>query len=590
MFKRANKITALLVAAASVMSIVPAMAADSSRLGTKDGTITNAIAYKDGKYAYRGYRTDDDSEGIYYNAGDKDKALEDVEDADLMGAFDNKYAFANDGSDQYLVDLSNGQVTDEATPEDQADTASTKLKTALKKTDRYGSSVTVTASNLGYTDKDNTGALPGPKFSETWYAYAVAGNGQDNAVGGQLFGFTNATGKYIDASNLANVYAYSSYKGKNVKIEEYNDLDSDTKLEVKLLQQPQVLTQDKDYIYAVVKVAITDSNTAAHTGAGVTTSAAVGTVNATTTIHYYLQKISKAQGDKKDDAFLPKSVDSYEIDNKSYLNNGDVNDAYTAILLPDDTYQPANNQYAVKDNTLYVTRVKTDKVKVFALKLTKIKENTMNGISSDKVDAYVVKKTGDSDQDLPGTGLSNDGTAVSIDVDGNTWAINEGKIYKFTGTDKKVVFTCDRSLDKLSVYDDGSLIAWDGTNDGDVYTTVQEGKAETDAEAPAATPAKVGWDKLADGTWNFYDATGTKVVNNWANVGGVWYFLKADGVMATGWLNQNGTWYYLNASGAMATGWLNDNGTWYYLNASGAMLANTTVDGYVLGASGAWVK
>ena len=32
--------------------------------------------------------------------------------------------------------------------------------------------------------------------------------------------------------------------------------------------------------------------------------------------------------------------------------------------------------------------------------------------------------------------------------------------------------------------------------------------------------------------------------------------------------------------------WLNDNGTWYYLNASGAMLANTTVDGYKLGASG----
>ena len=60
--------------------------------------------------------------------------------------------------------------------------------------------------------------------------------------------------------------------------------------------------------------------------------------------------------------------------------------------------------------------------------------------------------------------------------------------------------------------------------------------------------------------------------------------------MATGWVNQGGTWYFLASSGAMKTGWLNDNGTWYYLNASGAMLANTTVDGYVLGASGAWIK
>ena len=610
MFKRANKMTALLVAAASVMSIVPAMAADTTRLGTKDGTITNAVAYEDGKYVYRGYRTDDDNEGIYYNSGDKDKALEDVEDADIEGAFAEKYAFANDGSDQYLIDLSNGQVTDESTPEDQADTASTKLKTALKKTDRYGTSVTVNAGNLGYVDKDNTGALPGPKFADTWYAYAVAGNGQDNAVSGKLFGFTNASGKYVDASNLANVYAYSSAKGKNVKIEEYNDYDEDTKLEAKLLEQPQVLTQDKDYIYAVVKVAILDANNPS-TAAGVTTDAVVDVDHAgKVTVHTYLQKIAKAQGDKKDDAYLPKSVTSYEIDNKSYLDNGDVKDAYTAILADDDSYLASNNLYRVKDDTLYVTRVRDDKVKVFSLKLTKIKEKTVNSISTDKVDAYVVKKTGDADQDLPDTGLDADGTSVSIDVDGNTWAINEGKIYKFTGTSKSTVFTCDRSLDKLSVYNEGSLIAWDGTNDGDVYTTVQEGKTVTEGEAAPATPAKVGWDQLADGAWNFYDATGTKVVNNWVNVGGVWYFLKADGVMATGWvnqggtwyflkssgamatgwLNQGGTWYFLKSSGAMATGWLNDNGTWYYLNASGAMLANTTVDGYKLGASGAWVK
>jgi glucan-binding YG repeat protein len=60
--------------------------------------------------------------------------------------------------------------------------------------------------------------------------------------------------------------------------------------------------------------------------------------------------------------------------------------------------------------------------------------------------------------------------------------------------------------------------------------------------------------------------------------------------MATGWQNIGGIWYYLNASGAMKTGWLNDNGTWYYLAGSGAMLANTTVDGYVLGNSGAWIR
>ena len=66
--------------------------------------------------------------------------------------------------------------------------------------------------------------------------------------------------------------------------------------------------------------------------------------------------------------------------------------------------------------------------------------------------------------------------------------------------------------------------------------------------------------------------------------------LKANGIMATGWYNDNGTWYYLNATGALQTGWVQDNGNWYYLNLSGAMQYNTTVDGYALGADGAWVK
>jgi glucan-binding YG repeat protein len=67
------------------------------------------------------------------------------------------------------------------------------------------------------------------------------------------------------------------------------------------------------------------------------------------------------------------------------------------------------------------------------------------------------------------------------------------------------------------------------------------------------------------------------------------------GAMKTGWQNIGGTWYYLNpisngAMGAMKTGWIDDNGTWYYCNSSGAMLADTVVNGYVLGKNGAWIR
>ncbi|WP_242954144.1 hypothetical protein [Clostridium puniceum] len=40
----------------------------------------------------------------------------------------------------------------------------------------------------------------------------------------------------------------------------------------------------------------------------------------------------------------------------------------------------------------------------------------------------------------------------------------------------------------------------------------------------------------------------------------------------------------------MQTGWINDNGNCYFCNTSGVMLSNTSVDGYVLGSNGAWVK
>lgn len=46
MFRRSSKLTAMLVAAAAVVSIVPATAAE--RLGTKEGNITHAVAFNGG--------------------------------------------------------------------------------------------------------------------------------------------------------------------------------------------------------------------------------------------------------------------------------------------------------------------------------------------------------------------------------------------------------------------------------------------------------------------------------------------------------------------------------------------------------------
>ncbi|WP_315071619.1 N-acetylmuramoyl-L-alanine amidase family protein [uncultured Clostridium sp.] len=627
MIKRMSKATSLLIAAAAVVSLMPATGASAAttQLATKDGTINKAIAFSNGNYLYEGYKNDNDNDGLYYNSGNQDKSLDSVSNADIEGTYADKYAYALDGSDQYLVDLSNGNVSDDQTPEDDADTAATKLKTALKKTDRYGSSITVDSSNLGYNSSTDTGVLAGNKFGASWYEYNVATTANDaasNTVDGKLYGFTNGNGQYIDASHVANIYAYSTAKGKMVKLDEFSnskdDVDSDSGLLATLAKAPQVLTQDKDYIYALVTVNVTDTDSNAIM-AGTTTGAAVtGLEGKTVTQRTYVQKISKAQGDQVDGAYVPKTVDSYEIlGANDQLDSGDAKDAGAAI-----TNALENGKVTVSGSQLLAVEVTSGNVKVTSIDLKKDKLNYLkvNGtqVNASKVDAYVAEKNDSDDIDV-NADYSSD--AYDVDVNGNVWVVADGKISEFKDNKFADVYSTDSSLDAISVYDANNIIAW--KENGDIYTTV----AGTDTTTPPPT-GTAGWVKNADGTWSYNKADGTKstgwvqdgawyflnangimqtgwvndngtwyflsgsgaMKTGWVNDNGTWYYLKSSGAMATGWVNDNGTWYYLKSSGAMATGWVNDNGTWYYLNASGAMLANTTVDGYVLGASGAWIK
>lgn len=613
MIKRMNKITSLLVAAAAMASIVPATGVNAAeRLETKEGTIQSAVAFNGGNYLYEGYKSDDSDQGIYYNNNKEDKLLKDIEDADMKGEYSDKYAFTLDGKDQYLVDLSTGDVIDDKTPEDNADTAATKLKTALKKTDRYGK-VEVTSADLGYDEAaDKTGVLAGNKFGETWYEYSIApiagADGEDNTVDAKLYGFTNGEGKYIDASHVANLYAYSTEKNKMVKISEFSnnadDIDEDTGLLATLVEAPKVLTQDKNYIYAMVTVNITDENDAAIMSGTTTGAAVTGLEGKTVTKRTYIQKISKAQGEQVDGAYVPKTVESYELlGANDQLDSDDSKDARVAIENADEVTIVGSQLLAIEVNDA------NDNVKVTSIDLKKEKLEYVSGsaqaaVKTGEVDAYVAEKNDSDDIDADNASLAYD-----VDVNGNVWVVADGNISKFANNKFEDVYKVDSSLDSLNAYDENNLIAWKA--DGDIYTTIGGTKTtEPTTETPVVTPvATAGWVQAADGTWTYNKADGTKTIG-WLNDNGTWYYLKADGIMATGWvkdgstwyfLNASGamktgwikdgsTWYYLNGSGAMQTGWINDNGTWYYLNTSGAMLASTVVDGYVLGASGAWVK
>lgn len=606
MFKRSTKLTALLVAAASVASTVPAMAA--TKLGTKDGTIENAVAYKDGKYLYEGYRTDDDDNGLYIGDGsEKDKMLDDADEIDQK--FGDRYVSVKDGSDFYVVDLETGKITDEDTLEDLESTAETKLKNKLDKTERYENDLNkIEISRVGEN-----------RLQDVYYSFNVESSIDENGRKLDKFGYTNDNGKYIDCSYDLNLYAYSttgaSSDGKMYKVEDIDDSAETSfkdengdkiKISVTSVEFVKYIGQDDKYIYSIIKV-------------GLENAIQLKTGNPAKEA-YYVQKVSKEQGDKEDDAYKPKTTECYEIAKEDVLGNGDVQDAYEALL---GDISKKNAQYAVVDGVIYTYfEDSSDKIKIFKIQLRSSEkldryEKGQKDKNTSKISGHVARKDGDKDHDM--TDAEGEAKPWTIDVNGTLWFIDEGKIYKSVKMgDFEEVYTCDRSLDAIDVYDENNLIAWD--SEGDVYTTVGEGSAAAKDEAedilgeqttePAVT-VKTGWDQLADGTWNLYDATGAKVTG-WANVGGVWYYMdpttavmktgwvldngtwyycNASGAMQTGWLNDNGTWYYLKANGAMATGWLQDtDGNWYYLNANGSMAANTTVDGYVLGANGAWIK
>ena len=137
-------------------------------------------------------------------------------------------------------------------------------------------------------------------------------------------------------------------------------------------------------------------------------------------------------------------------------------------------------------------------------------------------------------------------------------------------------------------------------------------------------PSNVNWQRDGKGWW-ILNPDGTYPKAQWLLLNNRWYYFNQEGYMLTGWLFYNNAWYYFEEKeggeqgkmsvgwkeirgfwyyfseeggaeqGKMRTGWQEVKGKWYYLNQevgaeNGKMLFNTKVDGYTLGADGAWQK
>ncbi|CAI3624155.1 N-acetylmuramoyl-L-alanine amidase family protein [Clostridium neonatale] len=569
MFRRSTKITSLIVAAASVATMVPAMAADYKKIDAQEGIVSNAFAFKDGKFVIGGEVEDKDessyylSNGKYTDLDDSDISVGDIDDAIPYG---EKYIKFD--TDSYL-DLETGKVSDDEIQEDDKDDAATAIKKAIKKDD----------PNKRYTNKYYENKLPGVeevagnKFSSLYYELKDEGN--INYDGYTVY--SDAKGNYIDADYLLGKI---SIKIRNTKDSYKNIDDLKEKYKDAAITHDRTLAQDKDYVYR--EATLTFGNTTGEavylSNDNVTTAQSVKIV----------QKISKAvSSDDIDDAQLPKTVKTYFLTAKD-----DATDLDPAIDL--DKYE----EFTVVDGKLVGRSFKGNVMNVQAFEL------------ADKGGyGYVDNKDGIIDE--------SDVDAVDTDKDGNVWFIQDGYVKKYDlDDDSNKVYKIDGNCDSLSIYDEKNLIVWSSDEDDEVYSIIA-GKTTTDDNTDDNTVTTTGWVQdattgawsyvKADGTkaigwfqsptsqlWYYMDANGVMQANGWIQDGGSWYFLDSTGAMKTGWVYTGGAWYFLKPTngnkGAMQTGWIQTGGKWYYCNASGAMLSNTTVGGYVLGADGAWIK
>ena len=693
MFKRSTKITSLLIAAASVATMVPAMAAD--KIADKDGKIYRAVSYKDGKLYIDGKDIQDakDKDGVFFiNDGKSTEVKDDIDSGDeITAVYGEKYVEIEDGD--YYVDLTSGKVTDDSLRKDAREDAASELRKKIRKDDpsRYDETIRDKVADVDVKEDGQIWEVPAAPFTEPYYQVdylkfgktydGVYNTDEDNKDGVKATVYTDGKGKYIDADNelgKVNIIinknitkttttdaALSIAPDDRVSDAEAIQFDEvgtkknkDKTAEIAIkVEHIKTLTSDKDYVYRLAALHVGYKNLDAKENAFnyITTEGAVlffGSTKNPVAVEsadggrfYVIQKISKEQGDNKDDAKLPKSTSTFfTTENKDWRKKGKIEDKKikTGTVKSKDTgdrnvgFEESDFDYGYseksserKSNDIGYTVVDGKVTKYQTIYETLNDNGSAKNADKEKfvVKTFSLKNSNgfyyiDADKNDDDFN-DKDEFATAVDSQGNIWKLDSGKIYKYKndgGYDLK--YKCDGGLNELSVYDEKNLVAYnedddtyaiiggksstgkydvkDDTKTTDTTTTAAAGWVQ-DATSGAWSYVKadgtkaIGWfQSPASGVWYYMDATGIMKTNGWIQDGGYWYFLDVTGAMKTGWVYTGGAWYFLKNTagnmGAMQTGWIQTGGKWYYCNASGAMLHNTTVGGYVLGADGAWIK
>lgn len=559
MIKRLNKVTPLLVAVATISTMTPisANAAEYERVSYEDGSINEAVAYKDGKFYIDGDIADSENEGIYYLSDKKYNSLEDLYVGSDVNVYGEKYL--NIDSNEYFLDLSTGELVDDDIQNDlEYAKVNLRKKTRNKTEDRYSDHNVL---------KNDLEELPSSKFAEAWYGTTFTSDidGRDISV------YTDKNGNYIDADyNVGKVKVTT--KNKIITLKNTDDIEKGTNVSI---SDPIVLAHDEKYIYRKATMTVNSDEEITKIN-GIDMSAESTLFNLTddkTSVSFdVIQKISKEQS-------------SGTIDGAKYSNNvtnyvvGKKNGAKVGFMQDEDT------AYSISKGKIIAHKISDGKITAQSISLRSENGTNFTGIKKAEPETF-------SDYD--------------VDVNGNLWIVSAGFIYKYNNAQDWVkTYKVDKSMDSISVYDENNLITWN--EDSEIYSIVNKVPvSNTQAENAVNLEnesgsdivnteneivdekLKFGWDKNDDGTWSFINSDST-YFKGWLKENSTWYYLDENGIMKTGWIKYLNKWYYLREDGSMVTGWIKVSDKWYYLNNDGSMVYNEVVSGYSLGSDGAMI-
>lgn len=587
MLKRITKITGLLVCAASIISITPAMAADVQTIETQEGTIYSAVA-KGGIFYIDGEVNDQDEAQYYVQKDGTFHKLDADTDYYVNDLLQNKYLEFTD-KETYL-DVTDAYKETDVSREELIYNLERTLKKKIKhdnngrflESDYEGSALQEIKDYKG-----DVGDLlsAGSGLSVIKYHLENADELESEGIDKSTSAiYTDYQGNYVDADYNIGSIKVTTTTGSSVTIKNTgNTYDSSTGYQYKaVISEPTdykgYITETNGSVYRWANLSIYGKNKDDSTWTNITSnvefgakkykldSSCINSDGSVTVLHRFTRTTPATD-----------TIDGIEYAKDASIYFATDEDGNSEYVLGRPAHEDANGDKVTDAN---------EKVGASTGGSTKFVISA-NGINSGYYDTTNGKVYSEEItlKTKNGFGYMDISKDKNID-DVNAWADTGGAIYALSGgylkswnsSDESFakLYKVDSSLNKIIFVDKDNFLLWN--KDKEIYsivtkpvatTTTTGATGDTSTVTTATTTVTAGWVKAANGTWSYS---------------------KADGTKATGWFKDRATWYYLKADGVMATGWVNDNGTWYYLNASGAMLSNTTVDGYLLGANGAWIK